>query len=620
VIAVALVVGGALAIFPAVVSAQAAPDVTAAAPVDGGAPADAAPVESTPAASTPPGEPATPAPPPAPATPAQPPAPPPAAPPSPKPPAKATTDELPNAGYVPGYRTYNGLSLSPYSPRVASLPGGLTPGFAAPMPPGQWSFRFAGFLSATFMASPASRRTPQEGQGGSVFHIPPQTVDEYASFVGTNTMPGQWVALNLAYGNGVVSANVSLNTWNPGEPTTYYQIGSQYFINNAYVQFDVPTQGKLRLRTLAGYFYNNYGALGQYGLGMYTNPLVAQVNGVGETTRAEIAVSPTMDLVFEHGFLGNRKSHVPQGVIPNSGNAMDNPIFASSWVNHVHAGFVLKGDPIVRGNVHWFTNFASDDRTANCATPPRGEPVDPTTCQDNPVTRQINEADPPDGHMNVIGFDGSVQDTTWGYLGVGGSYASAVNAYNIKGLFTFGGDGETLTNRWFGATTNGTGQLYTAGINYSASLGRILTRPAPFPGDSPDLVINAGFIIAYASTNPPTISGTTTPGTISPDVDIFNHRLRYKAALEGVYTFFSWMGAALRLDRVTPTSKDSEETFYVVAPRLIFKTGWNSRDNITLLYARWFYGAHTHPEQSSILPTDIGLDDQLIALNLNLWW
>jgi len=97
------------------------------------------------------------------------------------------------------------------------------------MPFGQWNLRYSGFMSASFQGSIGERTAPVAGQSKTVVHTPPQTLDEYASFVGTNTMPGQWVALNFTYGNGVVSANVSLNTWNPTEPTTYYQIGSQIF-------------------------------------------------------------------------------------------------------------------------------------------------------------------------------------------------------------------------------------------------------------------------------------------------------------------------------------------------------------------------------------------------------
>jgi hypothetical protein len=112
----------------------------------------------------------------------------------------------------------------------------------------------------------------------------------------------------------------------------------------------------------------------------------------------------------------------------------------------------------------------------------------------------------------------------------------------------------------------------------------------------------------------------TSEGQAAADSDIFNHRLRYKGGIEGIYTFFSWMGAGLRVDRVAPTSKDAGETYHVLASRLIFKSGWGSRDNIQIIYAKWFYGPRTHPEASSTVASDIGLDDQLIAVNVNMWW
>ncbi|MDP9001236.1 MAG: hypothetical protein M3O46_14135, partial [Myxococcota bacterium] len=86
-----------------------------------------------------------------------------------------------------------------------------------------------------------------------------------------------------------------------------------------------------------------------------------------------------------------------------------------------------------------------------------------------------------------------------------------------------------------------------------------------------------------------------------------------------LYTFLPFMGVGLRADRVVPNSKDAQETFHVIAPRFVFKTDWTSRETITLLYARWFYGPHTHPEASSITPGD-RLDDQLVALNAQIWW
>src|SRR5262249_12076936 len=46
-------------------------------------------------------------------------------------PTEAPKDDLPNPGYVPGYRHDKTLGLSPYVPKVGALPGGMTPAYAA---------------------------------------------------------------------------------------------------------------------------------------------------------------------------------------------------------------------------------------------------------------------------------------------------------------------------------------------------------------------------------------------------------------------------------------------------------------------------------------------------------
>ena len=82
------------------------------------------------------------------------------------------------------------------------------------------------------------------------------------------------------------------------------------------------------------------------------------------------------------------------------------------------------------------------------------------------------------------------------------------------------------------------------------------------------------------------------------------------------------MSVGGRVDQVVPNSKDSTESFQVAAGRLVFKTDWQSRESIMLLYAKWFYGDNTHAEYSTVTPSLPlpRLDDQLIAVNVNMWW
>jgi hypothetical protein len=514
--------------------------------------------------------------------------------------ARPDKDELGEAGYLPGYRRAKSLGLSPYAPQVGGMPGGVTPAYGAPTPASNWTFKWNGYLSATLQASTYRRVDPLNGQSSTVFHVPPQTLDEYASFVGTSTMPGNWAALNFEYGNQTVMANFSINTWNPSQPSTYYQIGSQYFVNNAFLTFALPRIAGIGVRASAGYFYNTYGSLSQYGLGIYQNSIIGSPRGVGETVLAEYSINPSMSVVIEDGIIGNRTGKAPDGVVANSGNGGNaNPIFPSAWVHHLHLGVVKKGDPTFRAQVHYMANWSQDDRTQ--------------TATDNPVTRQIDESHPRDGSIRIWGVDASVSHPLWGFLGVAGSYMKGDSTYTLRGLLTYGGDGAQLTDRWWGGPTGGTGTLAIAGVNYAVSLGKIVASPTPFNGDGPDILINTGFIIAKSSST----------------FELYD-RVRHKYGMDVLYKFLPWLGAGIRGDRVVPTSLDSEETFHVISPRLVFRTDWQSRETVTLLYAKWFHGNTTHPEASSSLigngvsPTpvaDLGkIDDQLIALNVNIWW
>jgi hypothetical protein len=197
---------------------------------------------------------------------------------------------------------------------------------------------------------------------------------------------------------------------------------------------------------------------------------------------------------------------------------------------------------------------------------------------------------------------------------------TAHDAWPLRGLTTYGGEGQQLTDRWFGTASQGTGKLWAGGLNWTGSVRRILFRGAPVSSDDPDITLNVGLAVAYTLTNTQPLNGTTNPSGQALDSDTFNHRFRWKAGVDALYNILPWMGLELRVDRVAPNSKDAEETFYVVSPRVVFKTSWISHETIQLIYGKWFYGADTHPEASSLVSGDIALDDQLIALNANMWW
>jgi hypothetical protein len=589
----------ALALLPLPALAQIPLQPTPPPPPDAPKPPEEKPIENigTPQMEPPPVQP----PPPetAPLAPAQPP---------PPEPEKLTKDVVRDPGYLPGYRAVPSLGMSPYSPSVGAFPGGLTPGFQAPMPPNDWTFQFTGFMNVTAQFGTSSRPNPAPGQSSLVFHVPPVVPDEYQSFVGTSTVPGSWIQMNFRYGNRDVTANLTLSTWNPSQPTTFYQLGSQGFVNNAFLTYNIGPFDRLRMRATLGYFFTNYGNLGPYTAGIYQMPYVGAVRGVGGLLTADYPLTPELTLIAEGGLMGNRNGRAPSGIAPANPNSNVDPLFGSSYIYHLHAGLVRKTDYTLRAQLHWMVNFGMDDRPQFWA--------DGSLMRDNMVSRGIDESHIPDGKISVIGFDASLNHPTFGLLAMGGSHVDAHDSWSLRGLLTFGGEGKDLTERWLGNDTGGTGQLNVLGINWSGSLGRILASPKPFDANGPDLLINAGAVVATSRT--PSACGDSS----TPMPTCFDGRWRHKYGVDGLYAFLPFMAAGARIDRVVPNSNDSSETFHVLATRLVFKTDWQSRESITLLYARWFYGTNTHPEYSTLtnslsLPR---LDDQLFAVNVNMWW
>jgi hypothetical protein len=142
--------------------------------------------------------------------------------------------------------------------------------------------------------------------------------------------------------------------------------------------------------------------------------------------------------------------------------------------------------------------------------------------------------------------------------------------------------------------------MYVAGFNHSFSLGTLLSHPVDF-SNGPDLLLQYGMHIL----------------TVDSPVPEFDGRVRHKYGVDAMYVLTKHFGAGVRGDRVVPNSKDPEETFHVIAPVLQFKSDWNSRDNLTLKYAKWFYGSHTRRDEGRAASE---LDDQLVALNFNMWW
>jgi hypothetical protein len=100
---------------------------------------------------------------------------------------------------------------------------------------------------------------------------------------------------------------------------------------------------------------------------------------------------------------------------------------------------------------------------------------------------------------------------------------------------------------------------------------------------------------------------------------VFDGRVRHKYGISGLYTFIPYMGVGFRVDRVVPSSHDADETYHVIAPRIQFKTDWQSHENIVLSYVKWFLGPETHLDGTQPRTSE-RIDDEMFTLNFNMWW
>ena len=306
--------------------------------------------------------------------------------------------------------------MSPYAPSVGALPGGMTPGFQAPMPPNEWTFNFTGFMNISAQFGLSDRPNPAPAR--ATCSRAAAVVEDYQSFVSTTTAPGNWVQMNFRYGNRDVTANLTLSTWNPSAPTTYYQLGSQNSVNNAFLTYNIPPIGKLRLRATLGYFFNNYGNLGPYTAGIYQMPYVGGARGIGELLTGEYPLTPRLRCsprtVSWATATAARRPAIPPRI-----RTTTRPAARASYVHHLHVGLTRKTENMLSSQLHWMFNFAQDDRLQF--------DVDGTPMNDNMVTRSIDESHIPDAPSGVR-LRRLLVPPGYGLLAIGGSRIDAHDA------------------------------------------------------------------------------------------------------------------------------------------------------------------------------------------------
>jgi len=257
----------------------------------------------------------------------------------------APTDSLPGSSGPPG------LGLAPEAPPAPPAPGGRAPSFGAPAPASSSSFRFGGRLFG-WEAVGIGRRpgTAPEDYSGTALHVP-------ALSAGKNPFwPGAGATLNLQYGSAIVTAFASyyVNVKNQ-EYQGYDNAFKGPGFGVAYLLVTPQPIGNLRLQFRVGGFTENSAGPGQWGWGIF-GPLLA-LRGFGESTYVDWDMTPDLHLSLTHGLLV--VPGVPES-FPRGDYFAWIETGVSSFVNHAHVGLTYKNQYVFK--LHYASDYGTDDR------------------------------------------------------------------------------------------------------------------------------------------------------------------------------------------------------------------------------------------------------------------
>jgi len=176
--------------------------------------------------------------------------------------------------------------------------------------------------------------------------------------------------------------------------------------------------------------------------------------------------------------------------------------------------------------------------------------------------------------------------------------SGAIEVLNARG-------GPELIDNYLGPASNGSGSLTTFGAQYDLSISKMLFGDW-YTGISPDVLISVFGMATNVTSRDPLFDGV----------------LKLKGGAEITYLFMSWLAFSTRVDHVRLDNDDSRKAFSIFTGRLLFHTGWRSRDEISLQYSYFDYGSEVFVKTGyPPLPNPaVNPDRQVISLSGTFWW
>ena len=498
------------------------------------------------------------------------------------------------ASYLPGYQEMGSVGLSPHAPqRQPAMPGALTPSFGAPVRGANYRFSFSGYMQAVARASMGTRDNTTPDQKKTTLHGDPVVPGgSYGWFDHSMTVPTPWSQLNFTYGNDTVKATTIIGAWSVAgvdESSGYQIINAQVWFADAFLTYTPNLHSPIGLKLNVGAFPDRYGAMSKWHNGAYGTPLIAEIKGVGTTATLDLPFEGDLNVKVEGGFKGEMDK-APRGIYRDNTNEFARDEEGSTLAGHGHIGFNYKS---ITPTLHYAYSWSQDDRKDYV---------------DDPLTSNNEAQQRKDGSVRILGADFRFDGERFGYLYFGAQHTKGVNSNSVTDMVRVlnTGSGKEFNEHFWGFASLGNGALTLVGGQYSLSLGKLLRYPMEFWGEGPDLNLSVFGIYAH----------------VNSDMPMFDDKDMYKYGAEGVYSFSKYVASSLRIDHVVPDASDPGRSFGVFSPKLIFRSGWVTRESLTLQYAYYAFGDDVRVEGDTRLVniTSENPDRHLLALYGTIWW
>lgn len=480
------------------------------------------------------------------------------------------------------------LGLAPNAPQAGPIPGGIAPAYhRSKKDRNDWRFDFHGMLMVPLRFSIGERQEVGPQQQEMTLHAPPVVPDYRDSFNYTGTVPESFVGLQFTYGNPIVTGNISVVSRQPRTGSSFFDPPKNPGIEDAYLEFQLAELMRNARFTLdIGAFTLRYGSMGEWDEGRYATPIIARTNGIGEAISAGFQFGK-LSLVVNQEIQG--QADRPWAGITSS--------YENDWADwRTGAGFVF-GEHVGVGwdgmgvlGLHHMTAFTQDDRAS-----------------------QNNQ---PDGRLTILGADLRLTLSRFGHFYFGAVSHQADYARSLSRIVEVLNvdSGRGLMEQYFGPSSMATGSLFTLAAQYDLSISRLLygTR---FQGEGPDIVVSLFGMQTNVSSDDKTVNPANGRGR-------YDGVTKRKVGVEASYSVLPWLAVSTRTDQVWPDVDHLDTAFAQVSPRLLFRSGWNARDQVALQYTRFIYGSQTVVRGGFPAHDDPTLvpDNHLLALTASLWW